>query len=338
MSLFSFCRSTRHTTSGEATRRYWLFYAGPENYLFEGGVRDLPQEAFWSCEPETKRGDLILAYRRSMNHLSVDRLVSEFAMPENVAKRVKNAGIGKDFPVIWEATSDAKRKLLWHWPYGCDAKEIQRIDPPLRLQELKSEPRLRKWEGLRWNFQARGCVALEIPKFAWNLITNMIEDTRSQQPLIQQETSNSTTPRSGRIDRKPHAIDTKLAMTVKEETMETSEALRIIQSLADGIDPHTGEVFSDGSPYQHPQVLLALLLAVRALERFEDRQRRGRPLPVNAGKPWNDDEEKLLCEGFDGGSAVSELAQKHRRTEGAIQSRLEKLGKVPARFRSGPSP
>lgn len=120
--------------------------------------------------------------------------------------------------------------------------------------------------------------------------------------------------------------------------MEPSEALRIIRSLADGVDPHTGEVFSDDSPYQHPQVLRALFLAVRALERFEDRQRRKRSLPVNAGKPWNDAEEKLLCEGFDGGLMVSELAQKHRRTEGAIQSRLEKLGKVPSGFRSGPSP
>lgn len=184
MGLSSFWRFTRHTTPGEAGRHYWLFYAGSENYLFEGGVRDLPQEAFRSCEPETKRGDLVLVYRKSMNHLSVDRLVREFGMLENVAKRVKNAGIGKDFPVIWEATSDAKRKLLWHWPYGCDTKELQRIDPPLRLQELKSEPRLRKWEGLRWNLQARGPVALEIPKFAWDVISNMIEDVRSRQPLI----------------------------------------------------------------------------------------------------------------------------------------------------------
>lgn len=338
MGLSSFWRLTRHTTSGEATKRYWLFYAGPENYLFEGGVRDLPQEAFWSCESETKRGDLILVYRKSMNHLSVDHLVREFGILENVAKRVKNAGIGKDFPVIWEVTSDAKRKLLWHWPYGCDTKELQRIDPPLRLQELKSELRLRKWEGLSWNLQARGHVVLEIPKFAWDVITNMIEDTRSRQPLIQQETSNSTTPRSGSMDRKPWAADTKPATAVKEETMEPSEALRIIRSLADGVDPHTGEIFPDDSPYQHPQVLRALSLAVRAMERFEDRQRREKLLPANAGKPWNDAEDKVLCEGFDAGLPVSELAQKHRRTEGAIQSRLEKLGKVPSRFRSGSSP
>ncbi len=120
--------------------------------------------------------------------------------------------------------------------------------------------------------------------------------------------------------------------------MEPSEALRIIRSLADGVDPHTGEIFPDESPYQHPQVLRALFLAVRAMERLEDRQRRKGVLPANAGKPRDNAEDKVLCEGFDAGLKVGELAQKHRRTEGAVQSRLEKLGKVPSRFRSGSSP
>ena len=174
MSLSRFWQLTRHTTSSEATKRYWLFYAGPENYLFEGGVRELPQETFWSCEPETKRGDLILVYRKSMNHLSIKTLVCEFGMPEYIAKHLKKDGIGKDFPVIWEATSDAQRKLFWHWPYGCNTREIRRISPPLLLEQLKAEPRLRKWKGLRWNLQARGRSALEIPEFAWNVIANMI--------------------------------------------------------------------------------------------------------------------------------------------------------------------
>lgn len=117
--------------------------------------------------------------------------------------------------------------------------------------------------------------------------------------------------------------------------MDPSEALRIIQALADGVDPHTGEVFPDDSPYQHPQVLRALFSAVRALERLEERKRREKRLPDNAGKPWNEGEDKVLCEGFDAGLTIAQLAQNHRRTEGAIQSRLEKLGKVPPRFQSG---
>lgn len=179
MSLSSFWRSTRHTASAAATKRYWLFYAGPENYLFEGGARDFPREAFWSCERETKQGDLILVYRKSMDQLSVAYLVRQYGMPEDVAKRLKKTRIGKDFPVIWEATSDAKRKLFWHWAYGCNTKEIQRIHPPILLEVLKTEPRLKKWEGLRWNLQARGHSALEIPEFAWDAITHIIQGAAS---------------------------------------------------------------------------------------------------------------------------------------------------------------
>ncbi|MFC5597078.1 HRDC domain-containing protein [Deinococcus cellulosilyticus] len=48
--------------------------------------------------------------------------------------------------------------------------------------------------------------------------------------------------------------------------MDSKEALRILQLLADGVDPHSGEVFEDTSPYQHPQVVRALFHAGRALE------------------------------------------------------------------------
>jgi len=119
--------------------------------------------------------------------------------------------------------------------------------------------------------------------------------------------------------------------------METRDALLVIQSLADGVNPHTGELFSEDSPYQHPQVVRALFIAVGALQRFEDRQRREQHLPEHAGKPWDDAEDKQLSGSFDAGVTVTQLAQQHKRTEGAIQLRLEKLGKVPpsrpARFK-----
>jgi hypothetical protein len=111
--------------------------------------------------------------------------------------------------------------------------------------------------------------------------------------------------------------------------METSEALRIIESLAHSVDPLTGEVFPDKSPYQHPQTLRALFMAVRALERLEARQKREHRLPENAGKTWNPTEDHQLCASFDAGTTIQQLAQQHKRTEGAIHSRLVKLGKMP---------
>ncbi len=161
-------------------RRYWLFYAGPENYLFEGGVRELPREVFWSCEPETRKGDLILVYRKSKRQLTAPLLMKHFRMSQETASRVAKEDVGKDFPVIWEATSNSRRKLFWSWPYGCNVREFRKISPPVKLEQLKVIPELKAWEGLRFNLQAKGRSALEIPPFAWKIISNVIENNKEK--------------------------------------------------------------------------------------------------------------------------------------------------------------
>lgn len=155
-------------------RRFWLFYAGPENYLCSIGLRDLTGEVFWSCEQKTRTGDLILLYRKSINQRAAKGLAAEFHMPLNVAKQLKGSKVGKDFPSIWMATTDAKRMRDWGWRHGCTVKEVQRIDPPLLLDDLKADKRLLKWEGLRSNFQATGRSALKIPQDSWEVIMSLI--------------------------------------------------------------------------------------------------------------------------------------------------------------------
>ncbi len=114
--------------------------------------------------------------------------------------------------------------------------------------------------------------------------------------------------------------------------MTTSEALQIIQALADGRCPVTGRVLPAESPYQQADVVRALHTAVRALEHLVQRAKRDdRTLPEHAGQSWEAAEDQQLCEEFTGGRSVTELAQLHKRTTGAIQSRLEKLGKLPPR-------
>lgn len=90
---------------------------------------------------------------------------------------------------------------------------------------------------------------------------------------------------------------------------------------------HTGEVFPPDSPYQKPQVIHALFLALRTLEG----KQRKRNSPENAGKPWRASEDELLCMRFDAGASISEIAREHRRTEDAIRARLVRLGKIDAR-------
>ena len=110
--------------------------------------------------------------------------------------------------------------------------------------------------------------------------------------------------------------------------MNLEEAIQIVSSLADGVDPHTGEIFPKDSPYQHPDTVRALYKAIMALDRWSKYEARRSRLPPNAGKAWSPDEEKELIEGFESGLSLLELAKKHSRTTGAIRARLEKLGKI----------
>lgn len=112
--------------------------------------------------------------------------------------------------------------------------------------------------------------------------------------------------------------------------MEMQTAVHIIGTLAQGIDPHTGERLPPDSPYQHPDTVRALFQAIQALSGMPaGRSRQSTAgIPENAGKPWNDEEDKLLAGAFDAGKPIPELAREHRRTRAAIQARLVRLGKI----------
>ena len=108
--------------------------------------------------------------------------------------------------------------------------------------------------------------------------------------------------------------------------MTNTEALKIIESLADGRCPITGQIL-EGS-YQQPDIVRALCVAARALERAERSERRREELPERTGESWNTDEEQQLCKEFDHGESVEDIAVIHQRTKGAIKARLQRLGKI----------
>ena len=123
--------------------------------------------------------------------------------------------------------------------------------------------------------------------------------------------------------------------------MEKAAALKILQQLADGTDPHTGKAFGADSPYQHPDTVRALFVALRALDAPVAAPAAGKQraaaesAPSNSGKPWSDDEDKALAAAFDAGKQILELATAHQRSRFAIEVRLAKLGKIeqPANMR-----
>jgi hypothetical protein len=153
----------------------WLFYAGPENYLGADGERSLGTETvLWSGAPGGRKGDLAALYRRSLTKVSVEQLREMTGMTVQRAREVKRRQIGSDIPLVWRIVSGDQGPFN-AWSNGYAVEPLCTIDPPITLRELKAEPRLRKWEDLRWNFEAQGREALEIPDFAWAILEDMIE-------------------------------------------------------------------------------------------------------------------------------------------------------------------
>ena len=112
--------------------------------------------------------------------------------------------------------------------------------------------------------------------------------------------------------------------------MELQAAHQIIDTLAQGIHPITGEAMPEDSPYNAPPVIRALFAVSQALQGKPARVRRG--LPPNAGKPWAPEDDARLGTAFAGGVEVHQLALDLGRTPFAVETRLIKLGKLPPRL------
>ena len=115
--------------------------------------------------------------------------------------------------------------------------------------------------------------------------------------------------------------------------MEKEHALKILNALANGVHPATGEVFAPDSAYQHPDTVRALFEAVRMLEGSRPAaaaggERRTGEMPANTFVRWTPEEEERLAAGFDAGRSPAELARLHNRSRAAIEARLLKLGKI----------
>jgi hypothetical protein len=116
--------------------------------------------------------------------------------------------------------------------------------------------------------------------------------------------------------------------------MELQIARQIIDTLAQGIHPITGECMPEDSPYNAPPVIRALHAVSRALEgagatpaATDDAPRR-RNQPPNAGKAWSSQEDAALETAFDAGIPLKQVAQELGRTAFAVEQRLIKIGKV----------
>ena len=120
--------------------------------------------------------------------------------------------------------------------------------------------------------------------------------------------------------------------------MEKEQTLRILNALANGVHPATGEKFAADGPYQHPDTVRALFQAMRAVEdggrpapaAAPATERKAAPPQSGSGSRWTPEEEQRLASAFDAGRTVDELARAHNRSRAGIEARLVRLGKMDA--------
>src|SRR5258705_11325156 len=116
--------------------------------------------------------------------------------------------------------------------------------------------------------------------------------------------------------------------------MDREQALRILNALANGVHPATGEKFAADSPYQHPDPVRALFEAMRAGEGGGTQASSPAPAPQRkpalpqsgSGSRWSPEEEQRLASAFDNGQSVDALARAHGRSRAGIEARLVRLG------------
>ena len=104
--------------------------------------------------------------------------------------------------------------------------------------------------------------------------------------------------------------------------MDITRAKEIISTLAEGVDPTTGEVLPDNSVCNKGEVVRAFYAILNHL----DEKKSKKNLPANAGKPWTAEEDANLKTCFESGMSKKELCAEFERTSGSITSRLARLG------------
>ena len=109
--------------------------------------------------------------------------------------------------------------------------------------------------------------------------------------------------------------------------MEILRATEILKTLSDGVNPFTGELLPNESVCNHAEVVRAFHCILEELKKNTKKPKKASP--ENAGKPWGEEDDKTLAQMFEAGYSIQEMKMFFKRTAGAIESRLEHIGKIP---------
>ena len=109
--------------------------------------------------------------------------------------------------------------------------------------------------------------------------------------------------------------------------MDIQKAKEIIHTLADGVDPTTGEILSADHVCNRADVIRALHIAEQALQKDLNRPEEG-PWHKEYGKVWSQQEINLLITLFEKHHTVAQISKQLCRSESGIRAKLVRLGKI----------
>ena len=104
--------------------------------------------------------------------------------------------------------------------------------------------------------------------------------------------------------------------------MEINRAKEILSTLAEGVDPTTGEILPDNSVCNKGEIVRAFYAILNHL----DEKKPKKNLPANAGKPWTKEDEDLLVGLYRSGTPKRDICKTLQRTATGIAARLVYLG------------
>lgn len=110
--------------------------------------------------------------------------------------------------------------------------------------------------------------------------------------------------------------------------MDITRAKELVSTLAEGVDPTTGEIL----PAEHVCNNVEVVRAFYTLLQQEVPTSK-KKTPANSGKKWTDEDDKLLKELFERGVKKSQLQKTFLRSRASIEARLVKLGLMQERFK-----